>query len=206
MSGLVTSQFPATCTVPCPKGIFRAATHRTRLAGKMRFLAAAPIPHVAGAAGFAQWWPTEWTTEWDAPSIWFNPGSRMTVAATFLSTFAWYICTAGSDQMAIQRYLATRDTRAARRMVNTSLAVNALVIAFLACVGLELFAWFRLHPEMLADRQSISTSADQLLPRFVVIGLPNGISGLVIAALLAAAMSSLSSGINSSCSVIKSNG
>ena len=108
--------------------------------------------------------------------------------------------------MAIQRYLATRDTRAARRMVNTSLAVNALVIAFLACVGLELFAWFRLHPEMLADRQSISTSTDQLLPRFVVIGLPNGISGLVIAALLAAAMSSLSSGINSSCSVIKSNG
>ena len=91
-------------------------------------------------------------------------------------------------------------------MVNTSLAVNALVIAFLACVGLELFAWFRLHPEMLADRQSISTSADQLLPRFVVNGLPNGISGLVSAALLAAAMSSLSSGVNSSCSVIKSNG
>jgi Na+/proline symporter len=49
---------------------------------------------------------------------------------------------------------------------------------------------------------SITQDADKLFPHFIMRMLPVGITGLVIAALLAAAMSSLSSGINSSCSVI----
>ena len=58
------------------------------------------------------------------------------------------------------------------------------------------------HPEYLADNTSIATDADKLFPRFIAVGLPVGMSGLVVAGLLAAAMSSLSSGINSSCAVI----
>ena len=152
--------------------------------------------------GVAAWWPTEWDPNWDPLKIWFDPGSRVTIAATFVSVFAWYVCTAGSDQMAIQRYLATRDVKAARSMFNTSMAANAVVLVLLSVLGLALLAYFQAHPEQLADGQTISESADQLLPRFIVIGLPKGVSGLVVAALLAAAMSSLSSGINSSCSVI----
>jgi len=153
--------------------------------------------------GVAAWWPTEWDPDWDPLKIWFDPsGSRVTIAATLVTVFAWYVCTSGSDQMAIQRYLATRDTKAARSMFNTSMFANALVLVFLSILGVALLAWFQTRPEMLADGQTISESADQLLPRFIVIGLPRGVSGLVVAALLAAAMSSLSSGINSSCSVI----
>ena len=152
--------------------------------------------------GVTAWWPTQWDPNWDPLKIWFDPGSRITVAATAVSVFAWYVCTAGSDQMAIQRYLATRDVKAARSMFNTSMACNALVLVLLSVLGLALLAYFQTHPEQLGGGQTISESADQLLPRFIVIGLPEGISGLVVAALLAAAMSSLSSGINSSCSVI----
>ena len=152
--------------------------------------------------GVAAWWPTEWDPNWDPLKIWFDPGSRVTIAATFVSVFAWYVCTAGSDQMAIQRYLATRDAKAARSMFNTSMVCNALVLVLLSILGFALLAYFQAYPDRLAEGQTIAESADQLLPRFIVIGLPKGVSGLVVAALLAAAMSSLSSGINSSCSVI----
>ncbi len=54
----------------------------------------------------------------------------------------------------------------------------------------------------MADGQSIYANADKLFPRFVIVGLPIGASGLVTAGLLAAAMSSLSSGVNSSAAVI----
>ena len=152
--------------------------------------------------GVGAWWPTQWDPAWDPPKIWFDPDARMTVAMASLFAFTWYVCTAGADQMAIQRFLATRDVRAARSMYSTSLFINALVMVFLSILGLALFAWFQANPNMLVEGQTIATSADNLLLRFIVIGLPNGVSGLIVAALLAAAMSSLSSGINSSCLVI----
>ena len=46
------------------------------------------------------------------------------------------------------------------------------------------------------------TDADKLFPQFIIIGLPVGVSGLVVAGLLACAMSAFSAGINSTCSVI----
>jgi SSS family solute:Na+ symporter len=55
---------------------------------------------------------------------------------------------------------------------------------------------------MLPDNATIESSADQLLPRFIVRVLPAGIAGLVVAGILSAAMDSLSSGLNSACSVI----
>ena len=104
--------------------------------------------------------------------------------------------------MAIQRFLATRDAKAARRVIGTSLIANALVLLFLALLGFALFAYFRTNPHILKDGQTIVANADQLLPQYIVFALPAGISGLVVAGLLAAAMSSLSSGVNSSSSVI----
>lgn len=152
--------------------------------------------------GVDGWWPTEWTATWDPPKFWFDPGARSTVSTVLLSVFVWHVCTAGSDQMAVQRYLSTHDVSAARRMFATSLGVNAVALTLLALLGLALLAFFRDHPDLLSDGQTVETHADQLLPRFILIGLPQGLSGLVVAALLAAAMSSLSSGINSACSIV----
>lgn len=152
--------------------------------------------------GFGAWWPTTWSPNWDAPSFGFDTSSRMSFASVFLSTFVWYLCTAGSDQMAIQRYLATRDVRAARQMFNISMIAGAVVIVLLGLLGMALLAWFQAHPEMLGEGQSVAHNADQLFPRFIAAGLPDGFGGLVVAGLLAAAMSSLSSGLSSSCAVI----
>ncbi len=152
--------------------------------------------------GVAAWWPTHWAPTWDKPVFWFDAKARVTFASACLSAFVWYVCTAGSDQMAIQRYLATRDARAARRMFTTSMTANALVMIFLAVLGCALLAYFQAFPQLVPDGQTIASSADRLFTRFIVSGLPPGISGLIIAGLLAAAMSSLSSGVNSAGSVV----
>jgi len=152
--------------------------------------------------GVAAWWPTQWAPNWQAPTLGYDPSVRVTLVGAFIATFTWFVCTSGSDQMAIQRYLATRDVRAARRMFNISLLTSGAVQLFLALLGLALLAYFRDHRYMLADGQTLASHADQLFPQFIVTGLPTGISGLVVAGLLAAAMSSLSSGLNSSCSVV----
>jgi Na+/proline symporter len=120
----------------------------------------------------------------------------------FLNMFIWMTCTAGSDQMAIQRYLATRDVRTARRSFGIHLATEVLISVLLALVGLAVLGYFQANPEQLGSGMSLEKSADKLLPRFIVVGLPAGLTGLVIAALLSAAMSSLSSGMNASSAVI----
>lgn len=152
--------------------------------------------------GVAAWWPTQWAPNWQRPTLGYDPSVRVTLVGALVATFTWFVCTSGSDQMAIQRYLATRDVRAARRMFNISLLTSGAVQLFLALLGLALFAYFRDHRYMLADGQTMASHADQLFPQFIVTGLPAGISGFVVAGLLAAAMSSLSSGLNSSCSVV----
>lgn len=155
--------------------------------------------------GVSAWWPSQWPANWQRPVFWIEPEIRFTFAGGFLSYFTWNVCTAGSDQMAVQRYLATRDAHAARRMYNISLLTAVALMPFLALVGMALMAYFLSRPEMLPAGRTVVENADQLLPIFIVRGLPAGISGLIIAALLAAAMSSLSSGLNSVCSVVTSD-
>ncbi len=152
--------------------------------------------------GVRAWWPTEWSPHWDPVKIMYDPSARITVAGAMTSAFVWYICTAGSDQVAIQRYLATRDVRSARRVMMTSLSTDILVGLFLSILGVALWSYFQANPQMLPDKYASLQNADILFPRYISLGLPAGISGIVIAGLLAAAMSSLSSGVNSSSLVI----
>jgi SSS family solute:Na+ symporter len=151
--------------------------------------------------GVSAWWPTHWYDTWAEPKFWFD-SSKRTFAGYFLATFVWYVCTCGSDQMAIQRYLATRDVKSARSVLAVSMTTAAVVSVFLGALGLALLAYFRAHPEMIPDGDTIGSSADRLFPRFIAIGLPVGISGLVVAALFASAMSALGSGLNSTSTVI----
>ncbi|MBN1912075.1 MAG: sodium:solute symporter [Pirellulales bacterium] len=152
--------------------------------------------------GVGQWAPTHWYAHWPKPTWTFDPSARVTFLSAILAHFFWWTCTAGSDQMAIQRYLATRDVKTARRVLATSLIANVGVALLLMAVGLTLLAFFRANPQFLPDGKTILGDSDQLFAQFIVRRMPVGVSGLVIAGLLAAAMSSLSSGVNSSCSVL----
>ncbi|WP_040414370.1 sodium:solute symporter family transporter [Cyclobacterium qasimii] len=150
----------------------------------------------------SSWFPTEWPAYWKPIQFGFDTQERTTIGNAVVMLFAWYICTTGSDQMAIQRYLSTRDIKAARKSLKVSLYTNLLAKCLLGLLGLAMFAFFSKNQHFLADGQSFSEQSDTLFPRFILLGLPVGISGLVIAGLLAAAMSSLSSGLNSVSTVI----
>lgn len=152
--------------------------------------------------GVGAWWPDHWASHWQIPVYGYDPTARVTVFGAVLASVTWSVCTSGSDQIAIQRYLATRNAKTARTVLNISLVADVLVALLLAGVGFGLLAFYRARPFLLPDTQTILSDADKLFPRFIVVGLPVGVSGLVVAGLLAAAMSALSAGINSTCSVI----
>ncbi|MGE0755688.1 MAG: hypothetical protein AB7O38_01645, partial [Pirellulaceae bacterium] len=125
-----------------------------------------------------------------------------TFSGAIVSSLAWYVFTLGSDQMAIQRWLSTRDAAAARRSLFMSLVTGATVTALLGLVGFAVLGYSRAHPELFQSSGDMLADADKLFPRFIVGGLPPGVTGILMAAVIAAAMSSLSSGMNSSCAVI----
>ncbi|MBN2456260.1 MAG: sodium/solute symporter [Sedimentisphaerales bacterium] len=159
------------------------------------------IGKMLGGVGtwFSQDWPQTWV-EWK----FFDANARASFLTAVLSSFCWYVFTAGSDQMAIQRYLATRDVKSARRALLTTLIFDALVGIILVGLGFALFAYYQASPELVPAGETMR-DADSLFPRFIVTVLPTGITGLAIAGLLAAAMSSLSSGVNSSCLAISAD-
>ena len=103
--------------------------------------------------------------------------------------------THGTDQMMVQRYLCARSQAdAGRALVGSAFVVMAQFAIFLF-LGIGLAAFYRIHP----PSQSFSTN-DQVFATFIVEELPagKGLIGLVLAAVFAAAMSTLSSSINSS--------
>ncbi len=109
------------------------------------------------------------------------------VGGAFL-TFA----THGTDQMMVQRYLACRTQRDGQlALVVSGFLVVGQFLLFLM-IGVLLYAFYQLHPpaEPLAQ-------ADRVFPMFIVDHVPPGLTGLIIAAIFAAAMSTLSSSLNS---------
>ena len=101
--------------------------------------------------------------------------------------------THGTDQFLVQRYLCTdRPRSAAIALLSSGVVVLAQFIGFLF-IGVMLFAFYR--PDRLAGYATgppaapFSTS-DQVFPDFITRHLPTGLSGLVVAAIFAAAMSS----------------
>ena len=99
----------------------------------------------------------------------------------------------GADQLMVQRLLACRDVRDSQRAVIASGVVVGLQFALFLLIGTMLWSFH--HG---ASPQSLGMSSeDELFPRFIVTQLPPGLSGLLIAGILAAAMSTLSGSLNS---------
>jgi SSS family transporter len=100
--------------------------------------------------------------------------------------------THGTDQLIVQRLLAARSQAQSKAaLISSGIAVLAQFALFL-CMGAALFVFYKLYPPAVPF-----TRSDSIFPTFVVTQLPHGISGLLISAILAAAMSNLSAALNS---------
>jgi len=149
------------------------------------------------------WFPTQWQEHWDIqPLISFDPKVRVTVFGSIISMLVWYICTAGGDQVSVQRFMATTDLQAARRAYAIQLLVSVVVSITLAIVGFSLMGFYSAHQDAIPAGATLSGNADRLFPQFIAYELPVGISGLVVSAMFAAAMSSIDSGVNSITAVV----
>ncbi|MBP5380918.1 MAG: sodium/solute symporter [Bacteroidaceae bacterium] len=99
-----------------------------------------------------------------------------------------------SDQTVIQRYLTTKDTASAKRSVWMNSLLFAVINLVFYTIGTGLYTFFKTHPERL---DLTMNQGDAILPFFMMSQLPQGIAGLLVAAIFAATMSTLSSNINS---------
>lgn len=99
----------------------------------------------------------------------------------------------GTDQLLVQRLLATGNLKSGQKALIWSGAVVILQFALFLVIGLMLYAFYE---SASADALGLATN-DEIFAKFIVEQLPVGISGLIVAALFAAAMSSLSSSLNS---------
>ncbi|WP_138431796.1 sodium:solute symporter [Fodinibius saliphilus] len=103
------------------------------------------------------------------------------------------IASHGTDQLIVQRLLTTRDVKDSQRALVWSGVVVALQFGLFLFIGLLLYSFY---DAQTAQQLGLATT-DEIFAKFIVEQLPVGLSGLIIASLFAAAMSSLSSSLNS---------
>lgn len=139
------------------------------------------VVSVASDAGKLTWYELDWSLA--------GTGVLVILLGAIFNNIVPYT----TDQAVIQRYLTTRDERAAARAIwtNAILCVPASILFF--GLGSALFVFYRAHPESLAP----IAIADGIFPWFISQEMPRGLAGLVIAGVFAAAMSSLDSSLNS---------
>jgi len=131
----------------------------------------------------------------------------------------------GMDQNYVQRYQSTTAAREATKSLWLCVKLYLPISLLFFIIGSSLYAWYQVHPQMLeavklrtaAERLPALHSAqeaaalastlqpsdygDKILPDFMVNILPVGIVGIIISAILSAAMSTISSGMNASATV-----
>ena len=107
------------------------------------------------------------------------------IGGTFLTTASH-----GTDQLIVQRLLAARGQKQSVTALLSSGVAVLFQFALFLVVGIMLWAYYRVPSNMFG-------TPDRIYPTFIVTRMPHGISGLLIAAILAAAMSNLSAALNS---------
>ena len=104
----------------------------------------------------------------------------------------------GIDQNYVQRYKTAKDDKGARSAALFGGLLYVPVSMFFFFIGTALFAYYTASPDLLPE----NIPNDAVFPFFIVHGLPSGVTGLLIAAICAAGMSTVSTSINSSATII----
>jgi len=153
--------------------------------------------------GFSAWWPRHGEGHWEPQPVFsFDPHLRVSQVGAFLIYLISPFCVAGSDQAAIQRFLTTRDVKAARRAFLLNTLASAAIAVVLLLVGAALLGFFRLHPEAIPAGVDLIKNGDAFFPLYISHYLPVGVSGLLVACILASAMACLAAGINATITVV----
>jgi len=112
----------------------------------------------------------------------------------------------GIDQNYVQRYAAAKSVREASKSLWIGALLYIPVSAMFFFIGTALFAFYTAHPDSLppeiVERIEVRGTGDYVFPFYIVTQLPAGVTGLLIAAIFAAAMSTVSTSLNSSATIL----
>ncbi|MGB0581875.1 MAG: sodium:solute symporter family transporter [Limisphaerales bacterium] len=160
--------------------------------------------------------PGEMATHYfsDRDGVWIDFELSMTLKygswAILIGVFLEALSAFGADQVAVQRYIAASSEKTAQRGAWINLLGMWIVIPGLLMIGIGLYGHFDQHPQELEtllksveagasipDQVRADNLSDNAMPQFVKLHFPPGMIGLFLAALMAAIMSSIDSGIHS---------
>ena len=156
--------------------------------GAVLYLVQAPVGEMLDTAqAYHKFHMIDWGLSFQELTIWV-----MLVSMLFFQAM-W--C---SDQNYVQRVQSVPTERHARKAAISQLGIAIPLNLLFFGLGTLLFLCYRAHPDWL----HVTTRNDAIFPYFVVQNMPIGVTGVIIAALFAASMSSLDSSINSSAMVL----
>ncbi len=125
----------------------------------------------------------------------FSLSERVNIYSLLLAGAFLHLVQMATDQVSVQRYLSAGSLKEAQRSLWIKLWFVLPVLVLFYGTGLVLYAFYKIHGDPLAA--GLIAKEDQILPYFVVTQLPAGLPGLLIAAIYAASMSTISAGLNS---------
>lgn len=123
----------------------------------------------------------------------FDPFLRISLWIMIISAIFTKLSLAGADQISIQRYLSTRNEKDATRSLVWGTVLGIPVMFLLFLTGLGLYWFYGVNPQ----RAMPGMTGDLALAHFISNELPPGVGGIIMAAILAAVMSTVDSGLNS---------
>lgn len=127
----------------------------------------------------------------------WNVGERTFWTVMILGVVNWFYIYSGEQTM-VQRYVSAKSTKEARKATILFAMVSLPMWTMFFFIGTALFVYY----QVFTDSTAASLQADQVLPYFVLTKIPIGLAGVVISGVLAAALSSLDSGVNSIATVV----
>jgi solute:Na+ symporter, SSS family len=143
-----------------------------------------PMDLIATASEMGKFDILNFTLSWNHPTFW----------VVIIGGIAINIISYGTDQTVVQRYLTTKDIKTAKGSLRLGawMVLPSSLVFF--SIGTLLFFYFSAFPDKINPEIS---RQDAIFPFFIATTLPHGLIGLLIAAIFSAAMSTLSSSINS---------
>ncbi|MFI3295717.1 MAG: cyclically-permuted mutarotase family protein, partial [Rikenellaceae bacterium] len=121
---------------------------------------------------------------------WSNP----TFYVIILGGLANNLISYSSDQTVIQRYITTSSEKGAAKSIKMNGILSVIVLVIFYFIGTALYTFYKTHPE---GTNFMMQNTDSIFPHFIMAEIPVGLAGLIIAAIFAATMSTISSNVNS---------
>ena len=179
------------------KGLsFQDIWHTLTAGGMVKAPAASGVAPGLAADGTLNGWVSGSKLKMFDPSLDFS--KPYTILGGMIGVAFFKICQYTTDQEFVQRQLACKDVKKAGRSLVASQLLSLPVVLVFLCIGSLLFVKYMNDPQTDgALSAAFFTDARDIFPQYIKNHIPAGVRGLMIAGLLAAALSSFNSAINS---------